>query len=279
MPISEGDNVLTRKAAPIRILLAMVLVTLCGCQSNGPAGPVYNSNAAIKVNILKSSLIDQISQINLRVVSMDAVVYTDTTNLQNGGFAFDPFELPEGQAFFLISASDVSGRVLYQGSTTASIVSGVENEITVVLLPAIPMVKLSPYYQSIASGQQFTTTIELFNIQRFFNGSFKIAYDPDMLAYEDIAQQADPSWGELIIFARDTGDTVVVSVSRIQGISDEIPPNVFALLNLQFRTIQPTSTDLRLTVDVLDDIDGPVSEFAGLYIDHQTIVVTGAGNQ
>jgi len=270
---------LTRKAAPIKILLIVILFALCGCQSNGPVGPVRNSNAAVRVNILKSSLVDQISRIILRVVSMDEVIYADTTNLQNGGFAFDPFQLPEGPAFFIISASDVSGRVLYQGSTTADIVTGIENEITIVLLPAIPMVKLSPYYQSIATGQQFTTTIELFNIQRFFNGSFKIAYNPDLLAYEDIAQQADQSWGELIVFARNTGDTVVVSVSRIQGTPDEIPPNVFALLNLQFRGIQPTSTDLQLTVDILDDINGPVNEFATLYVDHQTVVVTGAGNQ
>jgi predicted small secreted protein len=268
-----------RKTTPIIVVFVMAALTLCGCQGNGAAGPAHDNHAAVKVDILKSSLVEQITRVVLQVVIMDEIVHADTTSVVNGTFSFDPFELPVGEAYFGVYASDASDRVLYQGSASADIISGIENEISVILLPAVPMVKLTPYYQSVGVGQQFTTTIELFNVQRFFNGSFKIAYNPDLFTYEDIAQQADPAWGDLIIFARDAGDTVVVSVSRTQGTSDVVSPSLFSLLNLQFRTIQQTSAELRLVVDVLDDFDGPVIELPALYVDHETVVVTGAENQ
>ena len=256
-----------------------IFLLAASCGQRHPSRSMSANPAQIAVTFLKSSLVQQVNQVLLRVVAGDTAVYADTAAVQDGEFAFPAFELPVGEATFLLSAVDSSGRTIYSRNTTVAIVGDSENDISIELLPAIPMVRLSPYFSTVGAGAEFTATLELFNINKFFNGSFRIAYEPERIAFQEAVQQADTAWGPLITFARDLGDTVVLAVSRTQGSPDDIPDGTFSLVRLKFRAIAAGRSALKLGVDRIEDFDGPIAELQALYADYQTVLISPAGSR
>jgi hypothetical protein len=247
-------------------------VLLCaGCGSDDPNGISAGHTAALEVSFPKSSLAEQITEVRLRVEMETELVYQDSALVQGGEFHFADFELPAGEAFFMLRALGSPGDTLYSGDTTATIAGGVETRIIIELQPAVPMVKLSPYFAEVPVGARFLSTIELFNINKFFNGSFRVVYDPEVVAFDDTIRGADPAWGDLIGFAEDLGDTVVLSVSRTRGNTDTVPDDVHALVNLQFRLLESTSgTELKIIIHRLEQFDEAI-DISEIYTDHQTI--------
>jgi len=262
-----------------RMILVLILIAtallLQSCGSRYPNDSNRASQAVVSVSFLKSSLVEQITQVILTVESAAEIIHIDTTAIQDGAFTFETFELPAGNALFTLWATDASGQIIYSGEITSAIIGGMENEVNIELLPAIPMVKLSPYHSTIVSGSQFTSTLEVFNIDRFFYGSFNVVYDPDFIEFEGTVEPADANWGQLVTFSMDLGDTLVLSVSRTQsdaGVTDTIPSDVYSLVSLRFRAVAPGTTGLQLTNERIEHLDGLITD-SQYQVDGQTIII------
>ena len=129
------------------------------------------------------------------------------------------------------------------GATTGAVVS-------IELLPAIPMIKLSPYFSEATPGNSFPSTLEFFNIERFYSGSFAIAYNPNLVSFTGTVSQVGTAWGDLITFAQDLGDTVILSVSRTTTTDDTAPTDSPSLVQLGFNAVAAGEDIGRLRLDI-----------------------------
>lgn len=257
------------------VSVAVGVFVSAGCDGNCPSTSLGGHPASLKVSLLKSSLAEQVTQVLLRVEVDAELAHEDLVAVRDGEFHFDVFELPAGEAVLLLRALDASGDTLYSADTTVTIAGGAETTVTIELLPAISMTKLSPYFLTVPVTGQFTSTLELFNIERFFAGSFRIVYDPEIIAYDDAVSSADPAWGDLVTFTEDLGDTLVLSVSRTRGNPDSVPPGVSALVDLRFHLLTSTvGTSLKVLINRIEHYDG-VIDVSEIYVDYQTIVSDG----
>jgi len=123
------------------------------------------------------------------------------------------------------------------------------------------------------------TTLELFNINRFYNGDFKIAFDQQKIRFTDSVAVADPAWDTLLAIAPVEGDTLILAITRVGMESDLVPDGVHSLLNLQFEALSSGATELHLVVDIIEDREGAISELPNLYIDDQWLTISGTVDQ
>lgn len=259
----------------ISVLLAIVSFAAISCNRQSPSGVSGGNEMAVSVSLLKTSLAEDISGVALWVSIADELVFADTTTLHDGSFVFAPFSLPAGEAFFDVFAFDQTGRTIYSDSRTVTIQAGASNPVSLTLQPVVPMVRLAPYDLAAETGNQFSTTLELHNIRRFYSAQYTVMYDPSLLAYDFSVTEADPAWSLLISASSFNTGQLRVIVSREQGTGDAVPENATALVNIAFRALAPGETQLTLTVQSISDLNGTIQEFTDLFIDNQTIHLTG----
>lgn len=255
----------------IALLGLMIGVFAITCSSDYVADNA-GANANVKMSFVHSTLANSVATVVLHVIVDETAALADTAAVVNGEFSFGTLTLPVGQAIFQAKGLSGAGVPLYQGSATATITSGANTEVNLELVPAIPMTKLSPYFTTISNGSMLTSTLELYGLQRFYNGSFHFSYNPSLLRFESVVESYANQWGGLIHFSHEEHGDLVVSVSRT-GETDVVPSNLHALIDLQFTALAPGTAKLSLEIDSLENLDGRVAEFNSVFVDTQTVVI------
>ncbi|MFH2057090.1 MAG: cohesin domain-containing protein [bacterium] len=228
----------------------------------------------VQMSIANSTLAGAISTVSLKVYAAEDSVFGAQATVLAGEFSFGTISLPVGELIFVAQGRSATGQLLYEGSTEATIISGGTTTVDLELLPAIPMSKLSPYVAEVSVGEQFTSTLEIFELQRFYNGSFRFNYNTSLLRFESVLSSYSSQWGGLIHFSHEEDGELVVSVSRT-GENDLVPGNLYSLVDLRFTALSPGTAKLSLDLDSLEDLDGRVAEFNSIFIDTQTVVISG----
>jgi hypothetical protein len=256
--------------------IALVLL-LVNCGSDKPMQNEGKQQACLSVSLLKTSLTERVVEVVLTVTSAGQVVYSDSTPVVNGEFSFGTFEVPVGELTFTVRALDASGRTLYLGVENGTIEQGKSTTVSLTLLPDVPMVKLSPFHKSDAVAfSQFVSKLELYNIDRFSYGVFRIGYDKGMVRFDSVSIPST-AWGTLSVRADVTSGFVTLTVSRQSG-TDQVPYRVPTLLDLRFTPIASGATELLLSVDSIANNQGSIPERSTLVVDNQSIsIASGAG--
>jgi hypothetical protein len=255
------------------MFIAAALLLNCGTQN--PGGSFSGASAAVDVRLVRSSLAEQITRVSLSVAADGTTVHQANAQVVDGVFQFAEFEVPVGNVSFSLHATNAAGNVLYAGDTTASVIAGAVTQLSIELLPAVPMIKLSPYFTELEPGDQFFSTLEMFNIERFYSGSFAVQYDPALISFNGTISQVGNAWGNLVTFARDVGDTVLVSITRTTTSDDTAPAGAYSLVRLGFAALAGGDTELKLICDQIEDLDGPIAERQVLHCDPQLVSIVG----
>jgi uncharacterized protein (TIGR02145 family) len=249
-----------------------VVALVLSCSTDTP-GEANRHSAQINMKVVESSLVSRLVSAVLSVYSDGELVYSDATDIIEGEFAFETFSLPAGIVTIQVIAGDGSRADLYRGTTTTTIAAGALNEIDLTLMPAVPMVKLSPYHQEVTGT--FTSTLEIFEIDRFYNGSFRIDYDESRMQFIAASDNYSDDWNDdFIHFVRDEEGELILSISRT-GDFDQVPTGVHSVVDLNFSGLEPGTVKLVPAVDSLEHLNGRVPEYDSIYVDTQTVVVTG----
>ncbi len=261
------------KAIKFTALVSLITVSLLiGCSSNKPTKP-ERQPTAVAVTLLKTSLAATVHKVTLQVVQNDQVIRRDTTAVADGHFGFSSFDLEAGVASFTVHALDAQNHVVYSGQTTVTIEPGRNNTVSLQLLPAVPMVKLSPYWTQTQTASPFRSQLELYNIAKFRSGDFQITFDPAVVRFDSIRPSSN-AWGELADTATVLGTQLLVAVSR-QGSNDNVPLNSPALVDLWFTALTAGATDLTLSTSRMVDNVGTIAELESNFFvaDGQTISI------
>jgi hypothetical protein len=261
------------KAIRFSALISLIAISLMiGCSSNKPTKS-DRQPTALAVTLLKTSLAATVQKVTLEVVQNDQIIRHDTTAVADGHFSFSTFDLDAGAATFTVHALDSQNHVVYSGQTTVTIEPGRDNTVSLQLLPAVPMVKLSPYWAQTQTGSPFESKLELYNIAKFRSGDFQITFDPTVIRFDSI-RPSSSAWGELVDTAMVLRTHLLVGVSR-QGNDDIVPLNFPALVDLWFTALTAGSTDLSLSTNRMVDNVGTIAELgsSSFVADGQTISI------
>ncbi len=265
------------KAIKFTALVSLVAVSLLiGCSGDKPTKS-DRQPTAVAVTLLKTSLAATVQKVTLEVVQNDQIIPIgngrDTAAVTDGHFSFPSLDLDAVATTFTVHAFDSQNRVVYSGSTIVNIQPDQNNTVSLQLLPAVPMVKLSPYWLQTQTGSPFVSKLELYNIAKFRSGDFRITFDRETIRFDSI-RSSSSAWGEL----RNTAGVLVVGlfvgVSR-QGTNDTVPANSPAVVDLCFTALTEGTTDLSLSVGNMVDDEGLIAELSDgtLVIDGQTISI------
>jgi uncharacterized protein YcfL len=261
------------KAIKFTTLFTLVTVFfLIGCSSNKTTKS-DRQPTALAVTLLKTSLAATVQKVTLEVVQNDQIIQRDTTAVADGHFGFPSFDLDAGIATFTVNGLDSQNHVVYSGQTTVTIEPGRDNTVSLQLLPAVPMVKLSPYWSQTQTGAPFVSRLELYNIAKFRSGDFQITFDSTAIRFDSIRPSSN-AWGELVDTTTVLRTQLLVAVSR-QGNDDIAPSNSPALVDLWFTALIAGATDLALSTDRMVDNVGTIAELgsSSFVADGQTISI------
>ncbi len=252
-------------------LIAGILSLTCSNDRNVEAS---SGATDVQMSISNSSLAGAVTTVTLAVVIADELVFEDAAVISEGTFSFGVITLPVGEASFVAEGLSGSGQVLYRGSSTATITSdaNADTNVDLLLLPAVPMARMSPYHATLSVGQVLTSTLEIHELQRFYNGSFRFSYNQNLLRFESVLGSYANQWGGLIHFAREDDGELIISLSRT-GENDLVPGGVSSLIDLRFTALSSGTAKLAVEVDSLEDRLGRVAEYNSIFIDTQTVTI------
>lgn len=261
------------KAIKFAVQLTLITAALMiGCSSN-KSMKSERQPTAVTVTLLKTSLAETVQRVTLQVIQNDQVIRHDTSTVVDGRFSFPSFDLDAGAATFTVNGLDSQNRVVYSGQTTVTIQPDQNNVVSLQLLPAVPMLKLSPYWTQTQTGAPFVSRLELYNIAKFRSGNFQITFDPEIVRFDSI-RPSSSAWGELRFTEQALEVGFYVGVSRL-GTDDVAPANSPALVNLWFTALSAGVTNLTLSTDRMVDNVGTIAEIksGSLIADGQTISI------
>lgn len=254
----------------ISVLCVAVALLLVACSQNEPTR-TERKHTAVAVTLLKSSLVESVERITMSVVQNDQVIHRDTVEVIDGSFSFPPFDLDAGSATFTVNALDANNLVVYTRTTTVDIEADRNNSIILQLLPALPMLKLSPYWVTTQTGAPFVSRVELYNIARFHSGDFQVNFNRQFIRFDSI-RASGTAWGVIEYGASDYRTYLDVNVTRV-GNSDVAPANAPALVDLWFTALSAGTTDLTIAALEIVDNNGTIVELedSNFITDGQTI--------
>jgi hypothetical protein len=261
------------KAIKFAIQLTLITaVLMIGCSGN-KSMKSERQPTALTVTLLKTTLAETVQKVTLEVTQNEQSIRRDTSAVVDGHFSFPSFDLDAGAAIFRVNGLDSQNRVVYLGQTTVIIQPDQNNVVSLQLLPAVPMIKLSPYWTQTQAGAPFVSRLELYNIAKFHSGNFRITFDPEIVRFDSI-RPSSSAWGELADTATFIRTQLLVAVSR-QGSNDIVPLNSPALVNLWFTALNAGVTNLTLSTDRMVDNVGTIAELenSSFVADGQTISI------
>ncbi|GEM_PF-2513537 len=251
----------------------ITVLLLMGCSGDRPTN-AESQPTAVAITLLKTSLAATVQTVTLEVVQNDQIIHRDTAAVVDGDFSFPTFDLNAGVTLFTVNALNSLNRVIYSGHTTATIEPSRNNTVVLLLLPAVPMVKLSPYWRDTQTGSSFRSQLELYNIARFRNGVFEIAFNREIVRFDSV-RSSSGSWGDLEAMTTMPGPNLFLSIGR-QSDDDSVPANSPALVDIWFTALGQGTTSLTPSVNSMVDDDGPVAELSddSFVADGQTVNIT-----
>jgi hypothetical protein len=259
------------------IQLALITAVLViGCSGNKPMKS-DRQPTALAVTLLKTSLAETVQKVTLQVVQNDQIIRIgngrDTSVVIDGHFSFPSFDLDAGAATFTVNGLDSQNRIVYSGETTVDIQPDRNNTVLLQLLPAVPMLKLSPYWRQTQTGSPFLSRLELYNIAKFRSGDFQLAFDRGAIRFDSI-RPSSSAWGDLEAIVTIPGSDLFFGVTR-RGEEDAVPLNSPAVVDLWFTALTAGVTNLTLSTDRMVDNVGTIAELeSGSFVaDGQTISI------
>ncbi len=173
-------------AKVIGIMLAvLVLTVLSGCSGDRVVGE--NQSLQVRIPIVYKSTIATDYQMIVEAVDIERTLFP----LEYiGGELVGEIEVLAGiNRHFIAQALDRQGVVLYQGDAFADIIPGIPTELSISLVPIVPMINLTPHNQTAFNDDQYTLDVNVFGVPNLEYISLTVEqyYDTNVPSYIDTA--------------------------------------------------------------------------------------------
>lgn len=168
------------------IALAILLLAAISC-STTPTGQHPSVPVELQINFKPSLLTTLIDTIRLRVSYPLTGETIDELPSFEQGIILDTLVLPPGDSVeFCLHAISGQGQLLYKGCSTVNIVVGGSTVVPITMEPAVSMLRPSPIYYQLMTGEEVAIGIDLYNITDLYAVAFRLHFNNDVLAVKSI---------------------------------------------------------------------------------------------
>lgn len=272
------------RAATCALCLMSVLgMSGCGDSPTGSGGDVA---LKLTVELETPSLASRIEVVTLTIrYGSLPPVGPDTLNYADGRISDTVSVAPGDTVTFILRALDADGLVLYEGRDgPRQVRAGVTLPITILLRPAVLMLRAGPLFQEVdLAGQSLIEVfVDAYNVDSLFGASFRAHYDTTVLDFVSITEgsflRANGAVATLALLLKDSADFVAYSVTRVRqssfqvpGISTATTPGRLATLRFSKKKVGTSQITFEPTAQLLDPNGRLVRNHANLVLESATV--------
>lgn len=272
------------RAATCALCLMSVLgMSGCGDSPTGSGGDVA---LKLTVELETPSLASRIEVVTLTIrYGSLPPVGPDTLNYADGRISDTVSVAPGDTVTFILRALDADGLVLYEGRDgPRQVRAGVTLPITILLRPAVLMLRAGPLFQEVdLAGQSLIEVfVDAYNVDSLFGASFRAHYDTTVLDFVSITEgsflRANGAVATLALLLKDSADFVAYSVTRVRqssfqvpGISTATTPGRLATLRFSKKKVGTSHITFEPTAQLLDPNGRLVRNHANLVLESATV--------
>ena len=267
---------------------ALGLMSVLGMSACGDSPTVSGGDVALKltVELETPSLASRIEVVTLTIrYGSLPPVGPDTLHYADGRINDTVSVAPGDTVTFILRALDADGLVLYEGRDgPRQVRAGVTLPITILLRPAVLMLRAGPLFQEVdLAGQSLIEVfVDAYNVDSLFGASFRAHYDTTVLDFVSISEgsflRANGAIPTLAILLKDSADFVAYSVTRVRQSSFQVPgasttttPGRLATLRFSKKKVGTSPITFEPTAQLLDPNGRLVRNHANLVLESATV--------
>ncbi|MBU8933453.1 MAG: hypothetical protein KOO62_05545 [candidate division Zixibacteria bacterium] len=166
------------------ILCVSVLSMLCAagfllsCSDNPVDSITRDNQLAMNLSIASSpELMEMVNNFVVHVSGDGFETFSQSLDIEDGYVRGTINSVPAGDAItFTVQALDGS-LLIYEGTDTIPVQPDTVNNVNVVLIPVVSMVKLSPRYLEVGTNQESSFELKVYGIRNLSQLSFRLHWD------------------------------------------------------------------------------------------------------
>jgi hypothetical protein len=164
------------------LLFCLTILAIGGCASK-PTVPDSSQNVSIASSFKQLGIGSNVTRVVLEISGSGFATMTQDLSIANGIVRAE-VEVPFGtDRVFALTAYAGQTR-LYYGADTADVSASSVTEVSIYMQPQVPMIKITPSYNSISSvGLDGTVRVEVYNIDSLFGISLRLEADSSIIGF------------------------------------------------------------------------------------------------
>ncbi len=205
--------ILKRIALSAAALALLLVIASC---STSPTG--QSNDVVVRASLKQLGVGTSVARVVLDVSSESGYEETLESTLEDGLVTFRVEDIPIGEPInFVMSAFNAQNVLLYSGEQTESFSPGDDATIDILLLPQVPLARVTPVYSRIngASGSS-TINVIVSNVDDIFGASFRIEFNPNIVQIGDVEEGSLFDGSETLFLSRVESNYVAVAIT-LQG--------------------------------------------------------------
>ena len=191
----------------LSVAIAALMLSSCATTPTGQGNQIV-----VQASAKQSGLTDDVTAVRLMISGTGIEDIVEEGNFVDGVVTFE-VEVPSSvDLTFTMSALDIEGTVLFEGTQVTNLAPGVSTNIDITMTPQVPMVRVTPRYSQIGSGiASGELTVEVSNVDNLFGVSFRIEFDSSIVKIGDVTEGSLFNPNQTIFFSRNEGNYVAVA--------------------------------------------------------------------
>lgn len=164
------------------LLFCLAILMIGGCTST-PTDPENSQNVSIGASFKQLGIGSNISRVLLAISGNDFTTMTQDLDITNGIVRAE-VEVPFGTNRVFALTAYAGQTAVYYGADTADVGASAVTEVSIYMRPQVPMIKITPIYNSISSiGQEGTLSVEVYNVDSLFGISLRLEADSSIIEF------------------------------------------------------------------------------------------------
>lgn len=204
---------MTQKILLIILIIVTLLLTSC---NNKVVTDDFPHNLALTAHITSPELVQYVDFFHLQVTGFDMEPIDVVQPYDSQSLSFE-LDIPAGaRRTFILEAIETEllpdsievQKIIYRGVITADITPDGLNNISIPMIPVVPLIKLTPIQSTQDAGQSFNLGLEIFNIPNLSNLTLELDYNSnnnDIFRLDSVVNGSSLIAPDTVIYYRPEG--------------------------------------------------------------------------
>ena len=256
----------------ILFLALSCLALLVTCSKKIASNSTEAISFQLAVSFKNSQLAELVETYQVTIISASDTIVAEL-EMVDGVVQGTIENVPEGTGLLVVlEGLDAVGIVIYRGSAIIDVVAGQITDVEIELLPVVKLIRTSPKFLETEFGTQFSSEIELYNLDGLTQIGLTIAFDKATLQLDSVSMGSGLPSGSNLAYSTDSSGRLVVNVSHNATIVDSSGNAVLA--QIYFRGTNSNLCKDSTVIDIIiDSLSAQSTTIEEILVDRSKIII------